>query len=237
MNLLYNGNRTTSKPVAGMRTISVIVADDHRIFLEGLKILLGSSPDYKFRIIGEAENGEELMALIQHQTPDLLLLDLNMPVADGLTVLREARYWLRNTKVVVLSMYEDPKVIRTSLKYGANGYLRKNCSKRDFHALLHSVIESNLFFGGGQPRLVTPSGGEEGDAMDFEDRFLKKYNLTKREFEILRLITKAMNNKQIAHELFISDQTVSVHRKNIMRKLGVNSAAALVKIAYDSSLI
>jgi DNA-binding NarL/FixJ family response regulator len=220
-----------------MRTINVIVADDHRIFLEGLKILLNSSPDYKFRIIGEAENGIDLMQIIQKATPDLLLLDLNMPGMDGLTVLKEAKYWLRNTKVIVLSMYEDPKVIRSSLKYGANGYLQKNCSKRDLNALLRSVLESNIFFGGGQPQVVSHKEDDLVPEVDFEDRFLKKYNLTKREFEILRLITKAMNNKQIAHELFISDQTVSVHRKNIMRKLGVNSAAALVKIAYDSSLI
>lgn len=220
-----------------MRTINVIVADDHRIFLEGLKILLNGSADYKFRIIGEAENGLDLMEILQKTTPDLLLLDLNMPGTDGLTVLKEAKYWLRNTKVIVLSMYEDPKVIRSSLKYGANGYLQKNCSKRDFTALLSSVLESNLYFGEGQPKMVMHQEDETETEIDFEDRFLKKYNLTKREFEILRLITKAMNNKQIAHELFISDQTVSVHRKNIMRKLGVNSAAALVKIAYDSSLI
>ncbi len=220
-----------------MRTINVIVADDHRIFLEGLKILLNSSPDYKFRIIGEAENGIDLMQIIQKATPDLLLLDLNMPGMDGLTVLKEAKHWLRNTKVIVLSMYEDPKVIRSSLKYGANGYLQKNCSKRDLNALLRTVMESNVFFGGGQPHVVLHKEEDIVPEIDFEDRFLKKYNLTKREFEILRLITKAMNNKQIAHELFISDQTVSVHRKNIMRKLGVNSAAALVKIAYDSSLI
>jgi DNA-binding NarL/FixJ family response regulator len=234
---VYYGNRSSSKAKEGMRTINVIVADDHRIFLEGLKILLNSSPDYKFRIIGEAENGIDLMQIIQKATPDLLLLDLNMPGMDGLTVLKEAKYWLRNTKVIVLSMYEDPKVIRSSLKYGANGYLQKNCSKRDLNALLRSVLESNIFFGGGQPQVVSHKEDDLVPEVDFEDRFLKKYNLTKREFEILRLITKAMNNKQIAHELFISDQTVSVHRKNIMRKLGVNSAAALVKIAYDSSLI
>lgn len=215
------------------QTITVILADDHRLFLDSLHFMLQGAEEFSFDVIGEANNGDELIRLVKTCQPDLLLLDLNMPEKDGLRVLSEIRAMLVNTRILVLTMYDDIKIVKSVLKSGADGYLLKNSGKKELFAAIRTIFEGKTYLSEGisltEPTL--PKGDE------YEDRFMKKYNLTKREIEVLKLITRAMSNKQIAKELYISDQTVSVHRKNIMRKLGVSNAAGLMKIAYDSSLI
>jgi len=144
--------------------------------------------------------------------------------------------------VLVLTVYDDPKFVKSAFKNGAHGYILKNKGIDELFVALHQVLDEHESYIGegvqvsenGATRAVA---GKQQTDFHLEDRFIKKYNLTKRELEILRLITHAMSNKQIAQELFISDQTVSVHRKNIMRKLGVSNAAGLIKAAYDFSLV
>lgn len=225
-----------------MRLIKTILADDHRIFTEGVRAILRKDPDIKFEIVGIVHNGMELIRLLKQRKADLIILDLNLPEKDGLEVISFVRSNRIDVKVLALSMYEEPKIIKSAFKAGVNGYILKSRGVDELFNAIETIFNGNNFLGEGVS--LNGSSIENGRGhkhrkkiFDLEDRFVKKHSLTKRELEILQLITQALSNKQIAKELFISDQTVSVHRKNIMRKLGVCNTAGLIKVAYDNSLV
>jgi DNA-binding NarL/FixJ family response regulator len=225
-----------------MRLIKTILADDHRIFTEGVKAVLQRDPDTKFEITGTVHNGMELIRLLKQKKVDLVILDLNLPEKDGLEVVNYVRSQRIDVKVLALSMYEEPKIIKSAFKAGVNGYILKSRGINELFSAIDTIFNGNNFIGEGVTlnggNLETPNGQKyKKRGFNLEDRFVKKHNLTKRELEILQLITQALSNKQIAKTLFISDQTVSVHRKNIMRKLGVCNTAGLIKVAYDNSLV
>lgn len=225
-----------------MQIIKTILADDHCIFIEGLKSVLRTSEKYAFEIIGTASNGEELLRLVRRKPADLLILDLNLSEIDGLEIIHTIQRERISLRILVLTVYDDPKFVKSAFKSGAHGYILKDKNIDELFVALQKVLtEQESYIGEGVQ--LSENGthrsiiGKQQTDFHLEDRFIKKYNLTKRELEILRLITHAMSNKQIAQELYISDQTVSVHRKNIMRKLGVSNTAGLIKVAYDFSLV
>ena len=213
------------------KTINVIVADDHQLFVESMKMLLQSTDAYEFNIMDVAYNGEELVNMLKITKPDLLLLDINLPSKNGLEVLQEMKKTMKGTRILVLTMYDDPKIIKEAFSMQVDGYLLKNCSRDELHEAIETVMDGEVYIGRG-----VSVANHQGVATAFEDIFQKKFSLTKREVEVLRLITQARNNGSIAKELYISEQTAAVHRKNIMRKIGVNSTAALIKVAYDNEL-
>lgn len=229
---------------SNMQTIRTVIADDHQLFTEGLKNILRRSERFNFEIIGEAQDGKALLPVLEENYADLLLLDLNMPESDGLDVLDNIRGDYSDLKILALTMYDEVKLVKTAFKAGVDGYVLKNTKPLELLDAIEVVLEGKTYVGEGVD-LIGNHYIKNGNAVKvqkkvkakFEDRFIQKYNLTKRELEILKLITKALSNKEIAKELYISDQTVSVHRKNIMRKLGVSNIAGLIKIAYDNSLI
>lgn len=220
-----------------MQTLNVMIADDHQLFVESLKLLLAlPMEDYDLKVQSIAFSGDDLVQLLQRQRPDLLLLDINLPGKTGLEVLKETRKTLlKGTRILALTMYDDPKIIKQAFDLGANGYLLKSCGKEDFQDAIRTVLSGDIYM----DRNVSASGVNQPTILNgqFEDTFQKKFSLTKREVEILRLVVQAQNNQSIADTLFISEQTAAVHRKNIMRKIGVNSTAALIKVAYENSLI
>ncbi len=224
-----------------MQIIKTILADDHCIFIEGLKTVLSKAERYQFDIVGTAQGGEDLLKIIRRKPADLLILELNLAGIDGLeiinTILRE-RFALR---ILILTVYDAPKFVKSAMKSGAHGYILKEKGIDELFVAIQQVLSDQTFIGEGvqlhENGHARPTIGRQQTDFHLEDRFVKKYNLTKRELEILRLITCAMSNKQIAQKLYISDQTVSVHRKNIMRKLGVSNTAGLIRVAYDFSLV
>lgn len=225
-----------------MQIIKTILADDHCIFLEGLKSVLSKSERYGFEIVGTANNGEELLQLVRRKPADLLILDLNLTERDGLEIMQTIQRERIPLRVLVLTVYEDAKFVKSAFKNGAHGYILKNNGIEELFVALNQVLtQEESYIGEGvhlsENGTSRATAGKQQTDFHLEDRFIKKYHLTKRELEILRLITHAMSNKQIAQELYISDQTVSVHRKNIMRKLGVSNTAGLIKAAYDFSLV
>lgn len=229
------------KIINPMLTLKTIIADDHKIFLEGLKTVLHRyAREMQFEIVGEASNGAELIRLLKHQPADLLIFDLNMPEKDGLEVLQFIHNFRIDILTLALTMYESPKIIRSAFKAGVDGYLLKDKGIESLFAAIREIVAGRAYvpegihLGSALPRSLAAGRGSKYLA---SDRFVKKHSLTKRELEILQLITQALSNKEIAKALFISDQTVSVHRKNIMRKLGVTNTAGLVKVAYDNSLV
>lgn len=223
-----------------MKRIKTVLADSQRLFTEGLASLLQKSKDPTFEIVNVVSTASELQFFLAQRRADLLFLELNLPDEDGLAILPEIRNLLPSLRICVLSSYGDYKFVKESLQKGADGFVTK---KHDFKELMkctEEIMLGNTFLAPGlqiTPSLIGRRNGITADDDKFYDRFLLKQRLTKREKEILELITKAMNNKEIAKKLFISDQTVGVHRKNIMRKLGVRNTVNLIKFAIDHQLV
>lgn len=220
-----------------MDTVRVIIADDHQLFIEGIKTILGRADTFNFEIIGEAHSGKDLLEFLKTEQPDLLLLDLNMPDGDGLNMLSIIKNKYKDLLTLAVTMYDEVKLVRTAFNENVDGYILKSTGKLELLEAISEIMDGGRFFGEGVKIHILPEDQREPRPSKFDDKFIKKHNLTKREVEILRLITLALSNKEIAKKLFISDQTVSVHRKNIMRKLQVSNTAALIKMAYDNSLV
>ncbi|TAK43751.1 MAG: response regulator transcription factor [Saprospiraceae bacterium] len=220
----------------------VLVADDHQIFIEGLKVVLGQSKGFRCELVGAACTGNAIVKLACQQEADLLLLDMNLPDMDGLEVLSQIKAREIPLHIIILSMYDEPKIVKAAFKGGVDGYVLKSNNVEELYSAITAVMEgetyisSSLSFtngGGRHSRLMTDGRLK----ITYDDRFLKKFNLTRREMEVMKMVGHAMSNKEIAGELYISDQTVSVHRKNIMRKLGVCSSASLIKMAFENNLL
>jgi DNA-binding NarL/FixJ family response regulator len=219
------------------KTLQIVVADDQPIFIEGLKSVLaqaGNSPAYIIK--GVARNGAQIAQLLRENDADLLLLDLNLPEPDSLKLLPDLKRSHPGLHILVMTTHDDPRLVKAAFRAGADGYLLKNGSKEELFRAIREILEGNTFLGRGVAVTDRMSNGAGGANMP-DDRFIRKFGLTKREMEVMRFIGQAFSNKDIAEQLFISDQTVSVHRKNIMRKIGVKSTANLIKIAYENNLV
>ncbi len=224
-----------------MESIKVLIADDHRLFIAGLKSILSDNEEQKCEIVGVAHNGDQVIQMLKETETDLLILDLNMPEKDGLDVIDVIRAQNKELRILALTVYDESKIVKSAFKSGVDGYILKNVGMDELWKAISEVMEGRTFLGKGV-RLNTTLEEikrkiDDQSRFPSEDKFIKKYNLTKRELEILKLITHALSNKEIGKVLYISDQTVSVHRKNIMRKLGVSNTAGLIKLAYDNSLV
>jgi DNA-binding NarL/FixJ family response regulator len=223
-----------------MNPVKVIIAEDHQVFCEGLRTILATSEDINFEVVAEAHSGKELMMALWQNKVDLVFLDLNMPDGDGLEVLPEMKKKYQDLRVIALTMFDDPKIVKSAFKSGLDGYILKGNPIEEIFEAVEDVMNGQTFMGQGVVLNLLP--GENGprkkkERSSFTDKFMQKYHLTAREIEVLQLISQALSNKEIAKALFISDQTVSVHRKNIMRKLGVSNTAALLKVAYENDLV
>lgn len=221
--------------------LKVLLADDHQIFIEGLKVVLGRQDHYTISIQAEANTGNSLLKMIGQLEIDLLLLDLNLPDMDGIEVITQLKSMGTDFRIIVLSMYDEPKVVKAAFKSGADGYVLKSTHISDLFQAIEKVMEGDTYISVGLS--LTNRTGMNSRFMQngkltvsYDDRIIRKFNLTRRELEVLKLVGMALTNKEIAGELYISDQTVSVHRKNIMRKMGASSTAGLIKISYENNL-
>jgi two-component system, NarL family, response regulator LiaR len=202
--------------------MKVLIADDHRLILEGIRRALESEPD--FEIVAEAEKGSQVLPLVNRTRPDLVLLDLRMPEMDGLTCLQEIRKRHPDTKVIVLSVSTDPEVIQTALKRGASAYVVKSVNPVDLPAVLRQAVEGTVFSAVGLP--------EEG-----EGSAARAAGLTEREVAILNALARGLSNEAIGKELWVAEQTVKFHLTNIYRKLGVRNRTEAARYAYQHGLV
>jgi DNA-binding NarL/FixJ family response regulator len=139
-------------------------------------------------------------------------------------------------RLLVLTSYDDARLVKATFKAGADGYMLKSSGKEELYRAIDDIMHGQTYVGRGVVLADQRPGASSSGAL-LENRFARRFGLTRREMEIMQYIGQAMNNKDIAGKLFISDQTVSVHRKNIMRKLGVNNTASLIKIAFENNLV
>ena len=207
----------------------LVLADDHQFLLEGILTILKEVPSLE--IVSTANNGFELMdAVIKHK-PQLVILDLNMPGYDGLQCLQKIKNDFPEIKVMILSNYSQPELVEEVKKMKADGYLIKNSSAAVLKEAVDSILAGIKFF---------PAAHELRPVADdsyFFDEFLKKYQLTKREVEIIKMVCQELSTKQIAAQLFLSDLTINTHRRNIFRKLEVKNVAGLMNFAKQNQLL
>jgi|APTNR8051073442_1049403.scaffolds.fasta_scaffold02404_12 DNA-binding NarL/FixJ family response regulator len=214
--------------ITAHKRVKTILVDDHRIFLEGLSSVLRRSAPLRADIAGVFASGGALLEWLTHHQADLLVLDMLLPDTGGVPLIRQLRQDHPAMCIVILSASRDAAGAQAALGAGANAYIVKSESPE---SLIDKILAA---LNGKAPELP---GGGEGEAPSSQDVFSRQYGLTRREVEVLRLLASGLGNKAIAERLYISDQTVGVHRKHIMRKTGVSNVAALVRLAIENQLI
>lgn len=205
----------------------LIIADDHQLLIEGLISILTEVKDLE--ILEPVNNGNQLINSLIKSHADIVLLDLNMPKLDGIKTLPVLRRDFPDLKVIILTNYDQPQLIEEVRKLGAHGYLLKNSSSFILKDAITKVLNGKFYF----EDKVLP---EKDNSHYFIDDFMKKYQLTKREVEIIKMIAKELTSKEIGDSLFISEFTVSTHRRNIMKKLNSKNVAGLLKFARQHGL-
>ncbi len=204
-------------------TINLIIADDHEIMRVGLRRLL--SIDHRITIVGEADNGRDACRLVEFYKPEVALLDINMPIMNGIEATKLIKSLSANVAVVMLTAYEDYDHLEAALNAGANGYLSKNVNSKFLIDSLFNVSKGERVFSRSILNLMQKKIPSEND----ED--LPPIKLTKREQEIINLLAQGYKSSEIAEKVFLSIRTIESHRSNIMKKLGIKSASALVRYA------
>ncbi|CED72092.1 nitrate/nitrite response regulator protein NarP [Aliivibrio wodanis] len=201
---------------------NVVIVDDHPLMRRGIGQLL--SFEEEFTLIGEASNGTDAVALISQDEPDLVLLDLNMKGMSGLDTLHALRNEGVTCPIVILTVSDNKQDIKTLVKAGADGYLLKDSEPDELISLLKEAMKGGKAYS----EQVKACLEQENNGDD------KLANLTARELEILQNVAKGMRNKQVADKLFISEATVKVHMKSLLKKLNVKSRVAATLIYLDS---
>ncbi len=212
-----------------MKKISVLLVDDHTVVRQGLRALLSSEEGLE--VIGEAENGRQAVALARKTPPDVVVMDIAMPLLNGLEATRQI---LRNTpsaRILVLTSYSDDECVEQLMQAGAAGYLIKQTAANDLLKAIREVQRGNAYFSPAiakrlkdRCRAAWTSGRKGGE-------------LTTREAEVLQLIAEGFSNKQIASELEISIKTVEKHRQQVMNKLNIHDVAGLTRYAISKGMV
>ena len=211
-----------------METIRIVIADDHQLFRNGLKILLSAFPE--FEIIGEASNGEEFLSLIKNVPADIALMDINMPEMDGIEATRRAMKIGNNLNVIALSMYGEEEYYYKMLDAGAKGFLLKDSDISEVKEAILTVRKGGSYFSQELLQHVIQK-------IKHREHENKSTNLSKREKEILLKICEGLSNQEIAESLFISKRTVDKHRANLLGKTNSKNTASLILFAIKNKLI
>ena len=206
-------------------SIRVLLADDHEMFLEGLRELLGKADGIE--LVGLAHDGAEAVAAAESLQPDVALMDMTMPRLNGIQATQKIAAGSSGTKVLVLSMHGDKNLIVESLKAGARGYVLKECSSQELCLAIQTVVNGQYYL---TPAILSTLIGDYLRLTENEEQG-SDCPLSERELDVLKLLVKGCNAKQIAEQLSISKNTVDTHRRHILDKLGCNSMAELTRYA------
>lgn len=218
-----------------MADTRILIADDHPIFIDGIISLIDGIDG--FTVVNTAVNGKDAIAKIEESRPDIILMDINMPVMDGVEATRIIKQEYPEVKVIMLTMYDEIRLIKDVLEIGARGYILKNIGRNDLIKALETVSSGKPFLDPAvQEKMIISLSGHEEEAVDEPNAELVN-SITQREMEILQLIAMGLTSSEIAKKLFISKNTVETHRKNLLGKLNVKNTAALLKFAYQNGLV
>jgi len=212
-----------------MNKIRIILADDHALIREGFKRLLIEREQPFIELVGEAENGKELVEMVSKTQPDLVLTDIKMPLLSGLDALKQIKERNHEVKVIILTMHEESEYIKQAIKSGADGYISKNIEKAELEKAIKTVYNGAKYFS------ATINGILLAHVTDQQQ--IEQTDISPRETEVLKLVAEGFSTKQIAAQLDISDRTVETHRVNMLKKLRVGNTAELIKKAAHLKII
>ncbi|MNW40637.1 Response regulator protein VraR [compost metagenome] len=215
-----------------MKLYKILIVDDHMVVREGLKMILET--DNRFQIVGEAENGKAALSLIDELSPDVILLDLNMPIMNGEETLQALKTKQCNIPVIILTTYNEDGLMVNALALGAKGYLLKDTSRDHLFNTIESAIRGDTLL---QSDILSKVLAVKDR---FEERKVKKEEylvLTDKEIFILQLVARGFKSKEIAFDMGVSERTIKAHLTNIYNKLGVDSRSQAVAIALDKGLL
>lgn len=209
--------------------IKIAIADDHQMFIDGIKSLLKGNKNMLVSV--EATNGEQLLSLLKEQQTEVILMDVNMPVMDGIEATKQVKKLFPEIKVIMLTMFSSKDYIEKLLRVGANGYVLKNTGKEELTTAIEKVMQGESYFSKEVTERIME--GLQGKKAENNPHMVE---LTEREKDVLRLIAQELTSHEIADKLFISFHTVETHRKNLISKLQVKNIAGLVKYAVQNGL-
>ncbi len=209
------------------KKFTILIVEDHTLLRHGLVDMIISDPTLE--VVGEVDNGRDAIQQAKILMPDLILMDLNLPIMNGTEALSEIKRANPNIKVMVLTVHKADEYIRDTLKSGADGYMLKNATRDEFMLAVHTVLDGGNYL-------------TEEIAMNFNDISVNDSvadweKLSNREREVLKLVAEGYTNKQIANVMSISIKTVEKHRSNLMSKLGLHNSAALTAYAIENKLV
>ncbi len=214
-----------------MKPITVLLAEDHMVVRQGLRKLLEAETDLE--VVGEAETGRQAVEMTRKLRPAVVVMDIAMPLLNGLEASRQIQKQVSGTKILILSAHSDDAYVEKALEFGAKGFLLKQTSAHVLSRAIREVHKGNVFF---TPSIAKRFG--ENDPLGSPDLLKQKLaQLSSREVEALQLIAEGKANKQIAAELGISIKTVEKHRQRLMQKLGIHDTAGLTRYAMAAGVI
>jgi DNA-binding NarL/FixJ family response regulator len=210
--------------------IRIVIADDQALVRSGFRLILDARED--FDVVGEAEDGEQAVALVEKLEPDVILLDIRMPVLDGVEAARRIVESGSGTRILVLTTFDLDEYVYGAIRAGASGFLLKDVRPSDLVDAVRVVASGNALLGPAAVEKLVQRFSEERsvDVATIE-------SLTEREAEILRLLANGLSNAEIAATLVVSETTVKTHVSNLLRKLGVRDRVQAVIAAYDAGIV
>lgn len=206
----------------------ILLIDDHRLFNDGIKRLLDEQPD--LTVCGQVFQATEVLPAIQRTSPHLILLDVNLQSVNGIDLGRTILGHYPDMRVLMLTMYNQPKLLDEARRAGLHGYLLKDATTPELLRGVRAVLAGETYFD------VSFNGSAPPADDPFGDDFARRLNLTFREVEIIRLIKEGLSNEQIATRIYLSVETVKTHRKNIHFKLGISKVTDLIQFAVRHGL-
>jgi DNA-binding NarL/FixJ family response regulator len=212
--------------------LRLLIADDHPAFRAGLRLLLESLDDGEIEVVGEAENGEQALELAIELAPDVIVMDLQMPVLGGIETTRRVVAATPHVRVLVLTMFEDENSVFAALRAGAHGYVLKGSGQEQLARAIRTVAEGGSIFGAAIATRVIQSFGRSGSSR----RPVAFPDLTDREREVLDLIARGLSNPEITRRLVLSPKTVRNHVSNILVKLQARDRSAAIVQAREAGL-
>ncbi|SNR76904.1 response regulator [Lutibacter flavus] len=219
-----------------MKKIKVHIADDHQILIDGIYAVLSSEENIE--VVGSSLNGEDVLKWFASNEADILILDINMPNVDGIEVLQSFIKIGFQQKTIVLSSYDDIKLIKEVLKIGAKGFLAKKCAGENIVEAINTVYGGKQYFSESIQDKLLSTFSKEVSSMEQTSQDGSFFSsLTPRETEVLRLIAQQFNTKEIGTELHISKNTVETHRKNLINKLKVKNVVGLAIYAVKNNIV
>lgn len=215
-----------------MKKIKVFIVDDQMLIRSGLKFQINEIAG--LTVIGEATNGQEFLEFIENKMPDIVLMDINMPVMNGIEATRTAMHKYPGLKIIVLSSYGDEENLTKMMAEGIKGYLLKNVGKEQLREAILKVVDGKYFY---SPEMLPVLTGELVKKESKIDDQVKLKDFTERQIEMLRYICQGMTNKEIGQKCGISERTAGGHRCTLLKKTGCKNTIGLIFFAIKSGLL